>query len=775
MLSPSLPTRFFLITCRATIALTLSIAFAKIAPGQEKEDLGPLYQQPPFDRVVLKTGESVNVRTLRFKDGSRTVPSLPPASGSLNIRLYNSDNASVEHEIPWSAIARIDLFDDLVLQEALKLTDAGKFDDAYGYFGHLLHTAPKTRDLDAGINKYLQANALAAYRTGEFDRALAILGSLYERAPSAAGLAGAVDTVAGKIIEQHLQDRNYQSARLTLDVVEQNFQQLPVTVVKKWRGQFEQAAQQQLAEAKRMAEAREYLAARQAIGQAIGVWPEIEGADELQARIQREHPVVRVGVADRAPRRPTNRLDSWASSRAAVLVSPTLVELRDYSTEGGVYESSVARIQIDDSAMGLTIELAEPPGGDWLSTGLGASAFARNLLAASDSNHSLYQRVLADLVEQVYLEYPRHVRVTLTKPHVRPESLLTLPMPTEFATTSDRGLYVVVEQNDTITRFVAQGASRPAIAEIHEVPMADDDAAVTALLRGLVDVIDRVPPWQLPRLRAAKGVTVDTYRLPTIHALVPTGKTSLTKQREFRRALCYGLDRQRIVRDVILGGNDERGFQVVSGPFPAGVSLDDPLRRGYNSQIKPRDYDPYLAIVLASAAWSSTQKRAGVKEPSDDLPVLKLGHNSDPVARTACLEISKSLGAINIPIELVELSTEDLLDANGQVDLKYIELSVWEPVTDARRLLGLDGPTGDTSDFMLVALDRLDEARNWNDAASRLYEIHDVAHSDLPIIPLWQTINYFAYRSSLEGISERPVRLYQDMGQWQIDFGSERL
>ncbi len=762
----------------ASLLFALALSSSLLAQKDEDADLGPLFQQPPHDRVVLKSGESLEVQTLRFQGSGRKVPSPFPLAGSLDVRLYESKNAAAVYQVPWNAIVRIDLFEDLVLQEAQQLTQKGKFDEAYGFLGHLLRVAPKTRGLDAEVHRYLQANAGAAFQAGEFDRALAILGGLYERAPQAKGLERAVDVVAGKIIEQYLQEAKFRSARMTLDVVERNFQGLPVTVVSKWRQQFEQSARKKMAEAKQLAESHNYLAARQALSQAIGVWPESAGALELQTRIQREHPIVRVGVAERAPLRPTERLDSWASSRVAGLVRPTLVELRDYSTDGGVYRSSVAQIDIDDSARGLTIMLADPPSGDWLSTGLGASSLVRLLMAVTDRSNPTYQPLLADLLQQIDLEIPSKVRIVLTRPHVRPEALLTFPLPAELIAISDRGRYDQVENESenhaAVVRFVAQGTKHRAIAEIHEVPMANDDDAVAALIRGQIDVIDRVPPWQLSRLRAAPGVTVDSYRLPTLHAIVPTGRSPLTSEREFRRAVGYGVDRVRIVRDVLLAGGEERGFQVISGPFPAGVSLDDPIRRGYNSQIKPRVYDPYIAIVLASAAWASAQKRGGVQEPSETLPTLQLGHSADPIARTTCLDIAKSLSAIDIPIELVELSTEELLDAKDKVDLKYVELAVWEPVIDARRLLGSGGLLGETSDFMSVALDRLDKARNWNEATSQLFEIHDVTHSDLPLLPLWQTINYFAYRNEVRGISERPIRLYQDIGHWQIEFRSEQ-
>lgn len=744
--------------------------------AQDNEDTGPLYMQPPFDRLILKTGESVDVQKLRLPGGGRQVPAVLPTAGALKVRPLKAKIATAEYDVPWSGIARIDLFEDMIMQKALELSANEKFDEAFPYFAHLLRRAPKTRGLSEAINRYLQSNALAAYKAGEFDRALAILGSLYERSPKANGLGGAVDTVAGKIIDQYLLERNYKSARTTLDVVSSGFRGLPLTVVDKWRQEFQRDAAGQLAEAQRLVDERKYLAAREAITQAVGVWPELDGVKQLQARLQREHPVVTIGVLERSPKQPEYRLDSRPASRAASLVEPNLVELRGYTTEGGEYRSSVGELELDPSGLELDIQLADPPSGDPLDGSLAASALARQLVEATRPDSPIYNEVLARVLQEVTVEYPQSVRIQLSSPYVRPEALLKLPMLEPLAKLSDRGVFEIAEYNDNLIRFAADSEQSGAIAEVHEMHFKDDEALITALSQGIVDVIDRVPPWQLARLKADKKLVVGTYLLPTTHALVPTGRSPLTDQREFRRALCYGIDRERFVNQVLLAGSEQPGFQTVSGPFPAGVTLSDPIRYGYNSQVKPRPYDPYMAIVLSTAAWSNVQKSQGIKEPGDTpLPTLKLGHTSDAVARTACIELAKNLNAIGIPIELVELSVDEMLRADKFVDIKYVELSVWEPVSDARALLGAQGNLGSASDFMMFALDRLDAARNWNDVRSRLYEIHDVASTDLPAIPLWQTVNHFAYRRQLTGVSQQPVTLFQDIGNWQLEFQAERL
>jgi hypothetical protein len=41
------------------------------------------------------------------------------------------------------------------------------------------------------------------------------------------------------------------------------------------------------------------------------------------------------------------------------------------------------------------------------------------------------------------------------------------------------------------------------------------------------------------------------------------------------------------------------------------------------------------------------------------------------------------------------------------------------------------------------------------------------------VIPLWQTVNSFAYRKWLAGVGQQPVALYQNLDQWRKEFGNE--
>jgi ABC-type transport system substrate-binding protein len=135
----------------------------------------------------------------------------------------------------------------------------------------------------------------------------------------------------------------------------------------------------------------------------------------------------------------------------------------------------------------------------------------------------------------------------------------------------------------------------------------------------------------------------------------------------------------------------------------------------------------------------------------------------------ACQSIKIQLDTVGIPVKLRAFSGSTP-PADGKYDLLYAELAVFEPVFEARRTLGRGGVASRTSPLMALALDELAASENWNDAREVLHEIHRIAHYDLPLIPLWQTVNYFAYRKAVTGLGENPVSLYQNLPSWRKAF-----
>ncbi len=734
---------------------------ASAAPAQ-KPDQESLFDRRPFDQITLKDRKVIEVMTLELPQ--RPLVNVP-AEGSLTVRLL--DRPTEEFEVSWSDVARVRIFEELLLDEARRLAAAGKFDEAYDYFARLLAEYPSLAGLNDAVSEYLRGNALALYQVNQHDRALALLLTLYQRNPSYTGLASALETVAGKIIERYLREGNYTAARGVLELWRSQFGKLGAAAATEWQRRFEAAATRQLDDAIRLLQEKNYIAARNAIGKATAIWPQLNAAANVARQVEREFPFISVGVLETSPRELRRRIDCWPALRTGRLVQRLLAEEVDFGAEGGVYRSPFGELELAESGRELTLALNPSLATAGPSGSLTADSLARYLLATTQHDHPQYRAGLDTLLSGVSIA-PGAVQLHFARVQVRSDALLQIPPP------SNSQQFSIADYGPEQVVFTTTQSASPAPAGLRaivEKTLPDDEAAVTAIVSGDIDILDRVPPWQVERLRAANGIRVESYRLPTVHVLIPNTNRPLLAKREFRRALCFGIDRHWILKSVLLGGTSQPGFEVISGPFPAGTSLSDPIRYGYNNRIAPRPYEPRLAAVLSTVAWAAVNNPTGKKEdaPAElpELPELTLAHPNDPVARIACQSIQMQLGRAGITVKLIEFSADQLLAGTVDCDVRYAELAVWEPLADARTILGLGGLAGEVqSPYLLSALRELDDASNWNDVRARLAEVHDIAHHELPLIPLWQTVNFFAYRDSLRGISEAPVLLYQNVETW---------
>ena len=309
-------------------------------------------------------------------------------------------------------------------------------------------------------------------------------------------------------------------------------------------------------------------------------------------------------------------LADWAAIRVAPLVDPPLVERIGFGAEGGVYRCHWASLETDDSGLQFSLRLTP----EALSQGARAAGVVRGMLAMADAANPHYMEDYAHWLRDISLVEGQSVKIRWKKIPVRPEALVRCRARSVPSLAGSLTYYHrEKEQEPGVIRFQRRGSSelpragqsQPANGKMNhgEGPLViverrfrADDAAVEALVRGEVDLLDRVPPWQLEKLKTHDQVVVGPYRLPTIHVLLFNPRTRLLQEREFRRALCYGIDRAGLVRDILLAGQAIDGFRPVSGPFPAGESRHDPVGYAYNQQLSVRPYEPRLAAVLAEVA-----------------------------------------------------------------------------------------------------------------------------------------------------------------------------
>jgi len=755
------------------------------APAAEKaepESSLPLYQQDAYDIVTLdELNDNLVFKVLPLDLPNRRVPEPLPRSGQLKVRRL--DDLDSEYVILWTSIARIQLFHELVLDEANELVRSGELGRAYDYFQFLVDADPELPGLKGSIDAYLYEEAKASQRAGQVEEALAMLRELHRRNPQWAGLDKALGVVTEELVKRYVDADNYRTARQMLRNLTELCPDHPV--VAKWEGQLRAEAGKLLEEGRQAQEAGELRDAHAVGRRVMHVWPDLPGAREFVDSVQKQYPRVVVGVTLPAVDREPGRLHDWASRRSSRLVCRTLMEFVGRGSEGGEYYCPFGEMEIQELGLRLAFQI-DPRRGRSVGAGdLTAYDLTRQFLAMANPRNAACRLDWADLVDRISPREVYGVDADLRRPHVRPEALLRSVVPGKARSLDSKGTgdatdaggppasvgpYRVASESGEEVVYVANpkyalGAEQP--KEIVERHYAKAAGAIQALENRRIDVLDRVNPWDLDRVKAIDGVAVEPYSLPVLHCLIPNPARPFTARRAFRRALVYGIYREGILNHL-LRDQSRSGCQLVSGPFSPGVSPDDPLDYAYDHVLEPRGYEPYLAIALAQVALSEVaeaMKKKGVEVT--DIPEQVLAYPAHELARVACTSIQRQLKLVEIPVVLRELPAGVPAQIPDDVDLLYVELTMAEPVVDAGRLLGEGGISGSPSNFMSQALRQLDQATDWAQVASRLRYIHWLTQKEVCIVPLWQLIEHFAYQRGLKGVGSRPVSLYQNVERWE--------
>lgn len=198
--------------------------------------------------------------------------------------------------------------------------------------------------------------------------------------------------------------------------------------------------------------------------------------------------------------------------------------------------------------------------------------------------------------------------------------------------------------------------------------------------------------------------------------------------------------------------------------------MNDPLGYAYDHSIQPRPYEPRVAKLLMTL--SESQLKAAAERKSEEAPPLtpiRLAFPADNLSRVACEAIRSQWLLLGLEIKLVQLPIGRTFPDEGTADIVYTSVAVWEPIIDARRLLGPNGLAGSTDQLVGLGLRRIEEARNWKEVRDRLLDLHGIAHNELPILPLWQLVESYAYRREIVGIGRGIVSLYQDVDKWRLE------
>ena len=743
-----------------------------------------LIDQEPFDQLLLKPGpapsvpegqeaqppepEVVKLRPLEMTPRRPVVPGEPDEE----VRLRHFDRPLKQYEVAWRHIQELRLFEELVLTEASGLVDRQLFDEAYEFYLFLEARDAEFPGVAAGMQRCLFLEASSRHRAGESAQALALLLEVYRRNPVYDKLAGAFGTVVDKLAAEHLAAGRYAAARLLLQGLKEKFPDQPAVAARE--AELQTLAEQAVTAARAASEGGDSAAALAHVRRALAVWPEVDGAADLARELRTRHPIVEVGVTQLPSPAPSAREAArwdWAARRNRRLLHRELIELVGFSGPVGKYECPLGTCEADGATLtlrlreGLKWSNGEPVGG----FDLAQSVLSRGLAGTRTGSGNLGFSVVQAVDDRI-------VALTLSGLHFQPLALLQLPLHpwydgTDAAATlgpyrqkaADADAAVANDSAAAVAplRFLAQEgyfarqAGQP--QEIVERFFASSNAAAGALESGEIAIVDRVPPWEVDRLRALPGVVVESYAAPTVHVLVPNTGRPLMANAAFRRALSVGLHRQRILQALLRGGDASRGQALGAGLLVDGTA-------GSSA------YDPGTMLALVSVALaevgSAELAPAGTTAPAA-WPRLVLAHPPTEVARRACRAIQEHWQLAGLGL-VVELREEPPGAETADWDLRYVEWPLFDATVDLPALLGAHDLALASGPWLQAAARRLASAVTPDAAAAETAAILRCIEQETLVLPLWSLTEHLAYREGLSGVGSRPATLYQNVEAWRL-------
>lgn len=690
--------------------------------------------------------------------------------------LVAGKNENRDFLVKRSSIKKIEYFEDILIAEADRLILAREYTRAFECCARVRMRNPKWAGLDECVNRLLFQEGRRALIDGDDGRGLRLLRELLARKRDYPNLLEEIGQAYGKRIEEAVRLNRFLQGRRILHELEEVTGE--ITAVKALRSLFTSRATERVREGE-SASPPDRL---DSLVDALRIWPTLPGAEERYIKAFAAEPTLDVGVTDVA-----YPLGPWIHSRADARIVPLLyrpilasddIEAREGKRPGQL----AATVETTDLGRRLIIRLR--PGPSWSDRSRPVSAIdvAQSLIERTDPHSPTYEARWADLLDRVEVREER-IEVRLNHTPLKAGSWLLGPVGPAHAgidgcvALSARERLLVtnntfrcfrttpetLELRTTDEPSPGEAGSVPRIRRVREVRLSSGLAAMQSLLRGDVAMIDHVPPDKVAALSEAPDVQIGRYTQPVLHVIAIDGRNPMLRNRALRRGLSSAIDRKGLLEDFLLKHPLTDLDQPADGPFPKGNYADAP-------NVRPLSFNILLAKMLVAAA----KKDIGTRTIH-----LTFEYPAIPEVRVAVdklTELFKIAGVEIEPIELPESRLETELRSGRRFDLAYRVIRVNDPVLEAGPILSpcydappdVDPLAASASPRILQLLLQLERAGDWPTSRSLAIQVDRESRDELPVIPLWQLADHYAWRSRLQGPGQSADRLYQGLDSWQI-------
>jgi hypothetical protein len=741
-----------------------------------------------------------------------------------------------EYALPVSTVDHILLFEDLTLMRVDALIEEGNIRTAYELLLKVENEIPNWERSQPRFEKLLLAESSLRAAEGDTYAALALLDEAANRNLQNPELRPRFGQIVGPMIEEALSQEDFRKVRYLIGRVEKVVPDHEL--VQRSKNQLQQIVSALLTEAESDFSQRDFSKAAGLALKASTVTSLSGNQRASFTRIVARHQTLRVGVEDFDGQQQVYPVPQESRERLSELLEVPLFE-PSAADELTYFRSSYFEIW-DPADLGREVifSLRETRPHWQTQPILTANHIAEALGHRIDESSPLFSSRLASFVKEISVRSPSELRIRFSRVPLSIESLLRFPITGRPALTNDEAADASVEsdppeilklitpestetptsepaeQTESVilsTRFKqirsdengrvflrerpepdGLDASQYHIAEIQEHRFADRSKLLQAMVRGELDYLPHLLPWEIDAFQAAGDFNTQKYALPVTHVIAFNPMSDRVVNAQMRRALSFAVNREGILKSIVLRDENMRHGRPTSAAWHLSSYATEPNQ-------KPPEFNIRLAFALRYAAErqlqlaeltrlldaakveakkkketiDSDQFRKDTKVDYIRLPRLRFVVDPDPVSIAAAERMMIYWQRVGFEIDLIKGDQPGAPLTDGDWDMCYRRVRMEEPLLELWPLLANDRSLdmkrlGMFPDWMRQELINLDYSSSFQDAQSRLFTIHNHIAAEAFLIPLWEVDDYAVWRKSILGTPERPLSTYQNVERWIV-------
>jgi peptide/nickel transport system substrate-binding protein len=310
---------------------------------------------------------------------------------------------------------------------------------------------------------------------------------------------------------------------------------------------------------------------------------------------------------------------------------------------------------------------------------------------------------------------------------------------------------------------------RPYLDQVVLRVTLDPGSTLLQLLNGEVEFFGQIPPGDAPRIKASPRLNLVSYWSNLYVFVSWNNDDPRFADRDVRRALTMGIDRQAIV-DTILGAYG----RVAVSPIISSIWAHD-------RSLQPLPYDPAGARrILESKGWKDSDGD-GILDRDGKPFAFELSSNAGNQQRSdAAVMIQEQLRKVGIQATPRVLEFNTLIDqANkGRIAAMVLGLSLDTSLdlTGNFHTSQIPSPTNEGSNFARYRnpeVDRLmDEIAATPDILSarpKLDQLQQILYRDQPVTLLWESQRLCPVSKRIHGAKPNALRSFFNLKDWWVE------